>query len=36
MDEFIRRFQDIDLREVSLIGGKNAPRELFRELGPKA
>jgi pyruvate,water dikinase len=36
MDEFIRRFQDIGLQDVSLVGGKNASLgELFRELAPK-
>jgi pyruvate,water dikinase len=36
MEEFIRRFQDIGLRDVPLVGGKNASLgELFRELAPK-
>jgi pyruvate,water dikinase len=36
MDAFVRRFEEIGLQDVALVGGKNASLgELYRELAPK-
>ena len=36
MEQFIRRFEELGLQDVALVGGKNASLgELYRELAPK-